>query len=197
MGADQKQTCVTPAYRWQRTSILLTASAQRRKASFSSFTPPLLSYSSSPLSSALLMGPLCHLLVYSVLSRYPPGSLLLYYLVRNSALCVVCVQPLSGLLYCKKELMCNWRPKVWSLRSSGDLYLLLLWMSSAFYPCTPNLLRITCSMAESSALVAHIIAHHRCPNHTAVQHSRLVIVKTRGGCERRLVQRCQWWKSSA
>lgn len=114
MGADQKQTCVTPAHKWQRTSILLTASAQRRKTSFSSFTPPLQSYSSSPLSSTLLMGPLCHLLVYSVLSRYPPGSLLLYYLVRNSALCVVCVRPLSGLLYCKKELMCNWRPKVWT-----------------------------------------------------------------------------------
>lgn len=64
--------------------------------------------------STLLMGPLCHLLVYSVLSRYPPGSLLLYYLVRNSALCVVCVRPRSGLLYCKKELMCNWRPKVWT-----------------------------------------------------------------------------------
>lgn len=114
MGADQKQTCVTPAHKWQRTSILLTASAQRRKTSFSSFTPPLQSYSSSPLSSTLLMGPLCHLLVYSVLSRYPPGSLLLFYLVRNSALCVVCVRPLSGLLYCKKELMCNWRPKVWT-----------------------------------------------------------------------------------
>lgn len=144
----------------------------------------LLFHPSSPLSSTLLMGPLCHLLVYSVLSRYPPGSLPLYYLVRNSALCVVCVQPLSGLLYCKKELMCNWRPKVWTLRSSSDLYLLLLWMSSAFYHA---LLRITCSVAEPSALVAHIIAHHRCPDHTAIQLSRLVIVKTRGGCERRWV----------